>query len=127
MTNLLVIHIPEIRDKNRITMLKAVSEDQLAETIGAEYFEIYHRLIGKERRKFVIICDEIGRVKGRAPTALRGPIFWTSVFCGDILICSEDSNGNLISLKPEDVSYLERYIVGVEFDGRLVPMLEVEE
>lgn len=105
-----------------------VDEDRMAPVIGADYFEIYTRRVGSNLRPYVIVCDEEGRTKRRAPTAYcRDTCGRCYVqFCGDIIVTKTDGRGdNLADLEPKDIAYLKESIGILEYAGRLSPMLEI--
>lgn len=129
MNRLTLMRVPEATTSH-VGVVEVVDVDDdvkaLAAAIGADGIEIYHRRIGPKWHMHLIICDEMGRIKKRKPTAFadnREGLY--ASFCGDILIGNECDN-DVSSLEPEDILYLWSCIRPMNNGACVAPMLEVD-
>ncbi|MCI2075180.1 MAG: hypothetical protein LKJ94_05730 [Candidatus Methanomethylophilus sp.] len=123
---LTVLHVGERKEHCSLVSVETVDDDHLAEAIGAGYAELYHRRVGKERKEYVIVCDEIGRIRERAPTAIvRTAEMPVVSFVGDILVC-KDSGDDLASITAEDAAYLLTSMIVCTYKGAQIACLEVD-
>ena len=100
-----------------------VPDGMEAHEIGAEYVEFYSRPIG--RKRYGILCDEVGRLKNRPITAVWGD--GTPAFYGDLLIGSLTSVGEFGALRAGDLFTITHRIVTAEFGGKKRTVLRVGE
>lgn len=121
---LTVLHVRERKEHCSLVSVETVDDDHLAEAIGAQYFEVYHRRVGPDRREYTAICDEFGRMKGRQPTAAVPTNGYIS-FVGDILICKE-RGGDLASISEDDAAYLMSSVLTCRFKGQDIAVLGVD-
>lgn len=123
---LTVLHVRERKEHDGLVSVETVDDNHIAKAIGADYAEFYHRRVGRERRPFVIACDEIGRIRERAPTAVvrtaEKPIV---SMVGDILVCKEDGD-DLASITAEDAIYLLTSMIVCAYKGTQIACLEVD-
>ena len=123
---LTVLHVREREEHCSLVSVEIVDDDHLAEAIGADYAELYHRRVGKERKEYVIICDGIGRIRERTPTAIvRTAEMPVVSFVGDILVCKGDGD-DLASITAEDAIYLLTSMIVCTYKGAPIACLEVD-
>lgn len=123
---LTVLHVREREEHCSLVSVETVDDNHIAEAIGADYAELYHRRVGEERKEYVIICDGIGRIRERAPTAIvRTAEMPVVSFVGDILVCKEDGD-DLASITAEDAIYLLTSMIMCTYKGAPIACLEVD-
>lgn len=80
--------------------------------LRCDCFDIPTRRIGKEKREFDIFCDDEGLLKFHIPTAYNSKN--QTMLVGNLIFSKTDSEGETISLTPEEIEYIKGYIKKVK-------------